>query len=70
MKNSFHEELRCVFHKYHMNILLGDFIAKVGREESSKLRYIQKSQPKVRCSHITTSINILGYFREAKLKIR
>jgi hypothetical protein len=36
VKDSFYEELECVFHtfrKYHMKILLGDFIAKVGREE-------------------------------------
>jgi hypothetical protein len=34
MKNSFNEELECIFDKsskYHMRILLGDFNAKVGR---------------------------------------
>jgi hypothetical protein len=36
VKDSFYEELECVFDKfpkYHMKILLGDFNAKVGREE-------------------------------------
>jgi hypothetical protein len=39
MKGSFYEELECVFDKspkYHMKILLGDFNAKVGREEIFK----------------------------------
>jgi exonuclease III len=36
VKNRFYEELECVFDKfpkYHMKILLGDFNAKVGRED-------------------------------------
>jgi hypothetical protein len=36
MTDSFYEELECVFDKfpkYHMKILLGDFNAKVGRED-------------------------------------
>jgi hypothetical protein len=36
MKDSFYEELKCLFDKfpkYHMNILLGDLNAKVGRED-------------------------------------
>jgi hypothetical protein len=35
VKDSFHEDFECVFHKfpkYHIQILLGDFNAKVGRE--------------------------------------
>jgi exonuclease III len=39
VKDSFYEELECVFDKfpkYHMKILLGDFNAKVGREDISK----------------------------------
>jgi hypothetical protein len=39
MKDRFYEELECVFHKfpkYHMKILLGDFNAKVGREDIFK----------------------------------
>jgi exonuclease III len=39
VKDSFYEELERVFHKfpkYHMNILLGDFNAKVGREDIFK----------------------------------
>jgi hypothetical protein len=38
-KGSFYEELECVFDrfpKYHMKILLGDFNAKVGREDIFK----------------------------------
>jgi exonuclease III len=40
VKDSFYEELERVFHKfpkYHMKILLGDFNAKVGREDIFKL---------------------------------
>jgi endonuclease/exonuclease/phosphatase family metal-dependent hydrolase len=40
VKDSFYEELERVFDKflkYHMNILLGDFNAKVGREDIFKL---------------------------------
>jgi exonuclease III len=39
MKDSFYEELESVFDKfpkYHMTILVGDFNAKVGREDSFK----------------------------------
>jgi hypothetical protein len=39
MKDSFYEELERVFDKlpkYHMKILLGDFSAKVGREDIFK----------------------------------
>jgi exonuclease III len=39
MKVRFSEELECVFHKfpkYHMNIKLGDFNAKAGREDIFK----------------------------------
>jgi hypothetical protein len=39
-KDSFYEEFKHVFdkfHKYHMKILLGDFIAEVGKENNSKL---------------------------------
>jgi exonuclease III len=39
MKDSFYEELERVFdnfHKYHMKIFLGDFNAKVDREDISK----------------------------------
>jgi hypothetical protein len=38
-KNSFHEELERVFdrfHKYHIILFLGDFNAKVGREDIFK----------------------------------
>jgi exonuclease III len=39
MKDRFYEELECVydkFPKYHMKIILGDFNAKVGREDILK----------------------------------
>jgi exonuclease III len=39
MKDSFYEELECVFNnfpKYHTKILLGDFNAKIGREDIFK----------------------------------
>jgi exonuclease III len=39
VKGSFYEELECVFDKfpkYHMKILLGDFNARVGREDIFK----------------------------------
>jgi hypothetical protein len=39
MKDRFYEELECVFDKfprYHMNIFLGDFNAKVGMEDIFK----------------------------------
>jgi exonuclease III len=40
VSNSFNEELECIFDKFrkhHMKILLGDFNAKVGREDIFKL---------------------------------
>jgi hypothetical protein len=46
VKDSFYEEVGCVFdqfHKYSMNILLGDFNAKVGRENIYKLTIRKKS---------------------------
>jgi hypothetical protein len=84
VKDSFYEELERVlnkFPKYYMNILLGDFNAKVGREdifkptiENESLHEISNdnavrlvnfdtyntSESNVRCSHIATSMNILG----------
>jgi exonuclease III len=39
VKNSFYEEFECVFDKctkYHIKIMLGDFNAKVGREDIFK----------------------------------
>jgi hypothetical protein len=39
IKEGFYEKLECVFDKcpkYHMKILLGDFSAKVGREDIFK----------------------------------
>jgi endonuclease/exonuclease/phosphatase family metal-dependent hydrolase len=39
MKDSSYEELECIFHefpKYRMRVLLGDFNAKIGKEEIFK----------------------------------
>jgi hypothetical protein len=46
MKDSFYEEVEQVFDqfpRYHMKILLGDFNAKVGREDIFKLIIDNKS---------------------------
>jgi hypothetical protein len=46
LKDSFYEELERVvdkFPKYHINILLGDLNAKVGREDISKPTIGKKS---------------------------
>jgi exonuclease III len=46
VKGSFYEELECVFNKfpkYHMKILLGDFNAKVEKEDIFKLTIENKS---------------------------
>jgi hypothetical protein len=87
-------ELDHVFDKfpnYHMKILLGDFNAKVRREDVFKatigneslqeisndngVRLVnfatsKTSESKVRCSHIATSINILGRLQMGKPTIR
>jgi hypothetical protein len=50
VKDSFYEELERVFDKfpkYHMNILLGDFKAKVGREDIFKPTIGNKSLHKI-----------------------
>jgi hypothetical protein len=73
VKESFYEKLDRVcdkFPKYHIKILLGDFNAKVGKENIFKLTIENKSmheisndngvRSKVQCSHISASINILG----------
>jgi hypothetical protein len=36
LKDSFYKKLECVFNKYHMKIVLGDLIAKAGKEEIFK----------------------------------
>jgi hypothetical protein len=51
VKDSFYEELQRVFDKfptYHMKILLGDFNAKVGREDIFKLTIVNKSLHEIR----------------------
>jgi exonuclease III len=80
VKDSFYEELERVFDKfpkYHMQILLGDFNVKVGKEDIFKqtivietLPHLRTSESKVRCSHNVTSINILGRLQMGKPTIR
>jgi hypothetical protein len=36
VKDSLYEEKECVLNKFHMKILLGDFSAKVGKEDIFK----------------------------------
>jgi hypothetical protein len=50
VKNSFYEELECVFDKfpkYHMKILLGDFNAKVGVEDNLNRQLGMKAYKKL-----------------------
>jgi len=63
-KNGFYEERKLVFHqfpKYHMKILLGDFSAKVGREDIFKPTFGNESLHEisndngVRALHFATS---------------
>jgi hypothetical protein len=94
VKDSFYEEVERVFDKfpkYLTKILLGDFNAKVGREDIFKLTNRNESlhkisnisgvrlvnfatsknlRVKVPCSHITSSINILGHLQMGKPTIR
>jgi exonuclease III len=80
VRDSFYEELERVFDKlpkYHMKILLGDFNAKVGSEDIFKLTigneslpHLKTSESKARCSHIATSINILGRLQVGNSTIR
>jgi exonuclease III len=80
-KDSFYEELERVFdklHNYHVKILLGDFNAKVGREDifertigNDSLHEISNDNGVrlVNCSHIATSTNILGCLQMGNLTI-
>jgi hypothetical protein len=94
VKDGFYEDLERGFDKfptYHTKIVLGDFNAKVDRENIFKPKIDTKSlqaignnnglrvvnfitpkisQPKIRCSHIATSINVLGRFQIGKPTIR
>jgi hypothetical protein len=50
VKDSYCEEFECIFDKfpkYQMEILLGDFSAKVGREDISKLTIVMKVYAKL-----------------------
>jgi endonuclease/exonuclease/phosphatase family metal-dependent hydrolase len=68
VKGSFYEELERVFDKfpkYHMKILLGDFNAKVGREDIFKPTIVNESLQEisngngVRLVNFATSINLI-----------
>jgi hypothetical protein len=68
MRDSFYEELEYVFKKFpkcHMKILLGDFIAKVGREDTFKPTVSNESLHEisndngVRVVNFTTSKNLI-----------
>jgi hypothetical protein len=67
VKDSFYEELECVFNKfpkYHMKVLLGEFNAKVSKEEIFKLTIGSKRLHKisndngVRVANFATSKNL------------
>jgi exonuclease III len=67
-KNSFYEELEEIFYhfpKYHMTILLGDFNAKVGREDTFKPTIGNESlhhdsnDNGIRVVHFATSKNLV-----------
>jgi hypothetical protein len=67
VKDSFYKELECVFDNFpkcHMNILVGDFNAKVGREYIFKLTIANESlheisnDNRVRVVNFSTSKNL------------
>ena len=67
-KDSFYEELEQVFHhfrRYHMKILLGDFNAKVGREDifkptiGNEILHQDSNDNGVRIVHFATSKNLV-----------
>jgi hypothetical protein len=62
VKDSFYEELERVFDKfpkyeYHMNILLGDFNAKVGKEEIFKPTIWDKSLHEINYDNEGRAVN-------------
>jgi exonuclease III len=60
VKDSFYEELECVFDKlpkYHMDIFLGDFNAKVGREDIFNLTTRNESLHKISNDNGVRSVN-------------
>jgi hypothetical protein len=68
VKDGLYEELECIFdnfHKYHTKILLGDFSAKVGREDIFKPTIGNESLDKiiydneVRVGNFATSKNLI-----------
>jgi hypothetical protein len=72
VKDSFYEELERVFDKfpkYHTKIMLGDFNAKVDREEIFKLTIGNESLHKIRndngvdfATSKTLTVNIIDYY--------
>jgi hypothetical protein len=66
VKDNFYEELEHLFDrfpKYHMKILLGDFNAKVGREDSFKPTIGNKSLHEM-CNHKLSRLNICSFVRQ------
>jgi endonuclease/exonuclease/phosphatase family metal-dependent hydrolase len=64
VKDSFYEEVECVFDKfpkYHMKILLGDFNAKVGREDIFKPTIANESLHKISNDNRVGLVNIATY---------
>jgi exonuclease III len=62
VKDSFYEELECMFDKfpkYHIKILLGDFNAKVGREDISKPTIGNESLHKISNDNGVRSVNFV-----------
>jgi hypothetical protein len=64
MKDSFREEVGCVFDqfpRYDMKILLGDFSAKVGREDIFKLTIENKSSHEIGNDNGVRVVNFATY---------
>jgi hypothetical protein len=63
-KDSFYDDLERVFDKYpkyHMKILLGDFIAKVGREDIFKLTFGSGSSHEISNDNGVRLVNFVTY---------
>jgi hypothetical protein len=64
MKDGFYEELERVFDKfpkYHMNIMLGDFNAKVGREDIFKMTIGNESLRRISNENRIRVVNFATY---------
>jgi hypothetical protein len=61
VKDSFYEELECMFDKfskYHMKILFGDFSSKIGREEIFKLTIGNENLHKISIDNGVRVVNV------------